>query len=977
MKNLFALLTIIFLFSIEGLAQLTPYDSVITNNSGAGITGTVVLDKNKVYLLQGFVYVKNGGRIIIPAGTIILGDKFSQGTLIIERGGRIYAEGTPNEPIVFTSQQPVGLRSRGDWGGIVICGTASNNRPGGNFVVEGNIGSIAGYGDSQFPTANDNDTSGVLKYVRIEFGGIPFTPNNEINGLTLAAVGRGTVIENVMTSYNGDDAFEFFGGTVNAKYLISYKNLDDDIDTDFGYTGKIQFVSIYRDPILADVSNSQAFESDNDGSGTTATPRTSPIISNVTAVGPKRLATDVSGTDYNNLFFYGIHHRRATRHNLFNSVIMGFDEGGIFLDGATVQSDTANFTYKANTFTGMSKLIEPVSYNAWFTSYGNNLLPNPNDVLLKAPFNQSSPVLIPQPGSPLIGSSDFSDPKLNDPFFTTVNYRGAFSPNGNERWDIGWANFDPQGTNYIRNLNIKWTSIINLTTGNGESRSVVIGQADGATDGVDASYGEALLPPPPASGIVDLRLQLPSSTNFVSLDLRSYSLSTNLISYKLVFQPGSPSSTLILNWDPNLLGAGNFTLKDGLGGLAFPDVNMKTVSSQVVTGLSTVTIEVETKFSQVLVVQNGWNLVSFPGFHPNSMSPDTLYRFRDLTANIFKFSGSYLTVTSLLPTEGYWLKHSGVRTYNWNGGVQSGVLYPKLAYAPRNAINVNSGWNLIGAFEYNADVNFLRTMPANNRTGLVYGYVPGGGYNSTTVLTPGNAYWINFSAPAQLFIPGSFAGTLGKDPLDELLSDSWGKIVITDAIGQNYTLYAANSSSNLEIFNLPPVPPVDIFDVRFESQRFVENLYSSEKVISFTGIVYPVKLSIYGINLRLSDNINGSLINTIIKDGETFELTNSNLSKLKVLAEGVIPAVYSLEQNYPNPFNPTTTIEFSLPEDVENVRLTIYNALGEKVAELVNGKMEAGRYRYQWNAGNVATGLYIYELKTNKFSSVKKMMLLK
>jgi flagellar hook assembly protein FlgD len=91
----------------------------------------------------------------------------------------------------------------------------------------------------------------------------------------------------------------------------------------------------------------------------------------------------------------------------------------------------------------------------------------------------------------------------------------------------------------------------------------------------------------------------------------------------------------------------------------------------------------------------------------------------------------------------------------------------------------------------------------------------------------------------------------------------------------------------------------------------------------------------------------------------------------------IIPDKYSLEQNYPNPFNPNTTIEFTLPEDVENVRLTIYNALGEKVAELVNGKMEAGRYRYQWNAGNVATGLYIYELKTNKFSSVKKMMLLK
>ncbi|MGQ9846910.1 MAG: hypothetical protein ACUVQP_05325, partial [Bacteroidales bacterium] len=902
MKNLINFFIIMVLVNIEIFAQLTPYDSVITNNSGAGITGTVVLDKNKVYLLQGFVYVRNGGKIIIPEGTLILGDKFSQGTLIIERGGQIFANGTPQEPIVFTSQQPVGLRSRGDWGGIVICGRASNNRPGGEFIVEGNIGSLAGGG----ATPDDNDNSGVLRYVRIEFGGIPYTPNNEINGLTLAAVGRGTIIENIMVSYNGDDAFEFFGGTVNAKNLISYKNYDDDIDTDFGYSGKIQFVAIYRDPFLADVSKSQAFESDNDGSGTTASPRTSPIISNVTAVGPKRLASDVSGTNFNDFFYYGVHHRRATRHNLFNSVIMGFDEGGIFLDGTTVQNDTANFKYKANTFTGVTKLIEPVTYNSWFTSYGNNLFPNPNDVLLKAPFNQSSPVLVPQPGSPLIGSADFSDPNLSDPFFTPVNYRGAFSPNGNERWDIGWVNFDPQSTNYIRSINLDWSSIINITTGNGETRSVVIGRAAGATDGVDASYGEALLPPPPATGIVDLRLQLPSSTNFVSLDLRDNSYSTDSIIYKLVFQPGSPSSQLTLNWDPNLLGAGNFTLKDGVGGLIFPDVDMKNSSSKDVTGLTSVIIKVEPKFNQTLVIQNGWNLVSVPGYHPNSMSPDTLYRSRDLTANVFKFDGTYQTVSTLKPTEGYWLKHSGVRTYNWNGTIQSGILYPKLNADPRGPITVNSGWNLLGSYEYNADVNFLRTMPPNRRTGLVFQYVTGSGYVTTTLLSPGAAYWINFTSSAVLYYPGPFSGTLGKNPIDELVENNWGKIVITDAIGQSYTLYASNSSSDLNIFNLPPVPPVDIFDVRFESDRFVEDLYSSENGISIKGVNYPVNISAYGINLRVKDPVNGTFINTIIKDGETFTLDNSNISLLKVSAEEILPDKYSLEQNYPNPFNPTT-----------------------------------------------------------------------
>ena len=100
------------------------------------------------------------------------------------------------------------------------------------------------------------------------------------------------------------------------------------------------------------------------------------------------------------------------------------------------------------------------------------------------------------------------------------------------------------------------------------------------------------------------------------------------------------------------------------------------------------------------------------------------------------------------------------------------------------------------------------------------------------------------------------------------------------------------------------------------------------------------------------------------------------IEKLMVSRE-LIPATYSLEQNYPNPFNPSTTIEFSLPEDVSNVKLSIYNALGEKVAELVNGSLVAGRYSYQWSARNVATGMYIYELRTNKFISIKKMLLLK
>lgn len=965
MKKLWSMIIMLAAFALPAFAQLTPFDSTITNNGGAGITGSVVLDKNKVYLLQGFVYVRNGGTLTIPAGTVILGEKSSQGSLIIERGGKIYANGTAQEPIVFTSQQPAGLRTRGDWGGIVLCGTAANNK--GNFIVEGNIGSIAGYGDALFPTQNDNDNSGILRYVRIEFPGIAYTANNEINGLTLGAVGKGTTIEHLQVSYSGDDGFEFFGGTVDAKYLISYKTYDDDFDTDFGYAGKIQFGVVYRDPQLADFSKSEAFESDNDGTGSTASPRTNPIFSNFTVIGPKRDAADISGTDFHSDFYYGIHHRRASRHSLFNSIIMGFDEGGIFLDGTTVQGDTANFDYRNNLFTGMSKLVEPVSYNAWFSSFDNTLSTDLNGGFLKAPFNQTSPVMVPQAGSPLLGTASFSGSPINDPFFTAVTYRGAFSGNGAERWDLGWANYDPQGIVYNNN-NLVWSSLINLTNAANFTSSVIIGRGDGATDGLDASFGEANLPPTPPSG-VDLRLELPNGTQWSAIDIRS-SANTSLITYTLDMQDAS-----ILNWDPNQLGAGKFTLKDGLGGVIFPNLDMKTASSQSVTGLSSVQIEVDTRFNQTIVVGNGWNLVSFPGNHPVSMNVDTLYRGRDLFTPVYRFFDGYQTTSTMTLGEGYWMYHNAVRTYTWNGTVQSGILYPKLNYAARNSFSAPKGWSIIGGYEYNADINFIRTMPENKRTGLVFKYVPGAGYSSVGVLEPGLGHWVELTDAATIYIPGSFAGTLGKNPIDELIKSDWGRIVINDAQGQHYTLYAANGSVQLKTFNLPPLPPAGLFDVRYGSQRFVEDL-SNTQTINLTGVVYPVTISVEGISIKLEDAVDGSKVSSVLKDGNSFVISNSSVSSLKVSSENVIPNEYSLEQNYPNPFNPTTTIKFAIPE-AGNVKLNIYNAIGQKVAEVVNSTMEPGSYSINWDATNLASGLYFYELNTNNFSLVKKMMLLK
>ena len=196
---------------------------------------------------------------------MIKGDKATKGTLVINRGGKIMAEGTAEKPIVFTSKLGAGERSRGDWGGIILLGKAPINQATAN--IEG-LSQPFPYGGT-----DEHDNSGVMKYVRIEYAGIALSPGNETNGLTFGGVGDGTTIDYIQSSYGGDDAFEWFGGSVNCKHLISLGAWDDDIDTDFGFHGNIQFAAAFRERGLADESQSNGFECDNDGTGTNATPK--------------------------------------------------------------------------------------------------------------------------------------------------------------------------------------------------------------------------------------------------------------------------------------------------------------------------------------------------------------------------------------------------------------------------------------------------------------------------------------------------------------------------------------------------------------------------------------------------------------------------------------------------------------------------------------------------------------------------------
>jgi len=469
--------------------------------SGFDITASTTWTRNNIYLLNGAVYVNNGVTLTIEPGTIIKGDLTNQGALIIRQGGRINAVGTPTQPIVFTSNQPAGSRAPGDWGGVIICGRAPVNLPG-NPTIEGGV--VANFGGT-----DPLDNSGTLQYVRIEYGGVAFALNNEINGLTLGGVGAGTTIDHVQVTGSGDDSFEWFGGTVNAKYLISLGATDDDFDTDNGFSGRVQYGLSVRDPRRGDTASggvSNGFESDNDATGTTNTPTTSAVFSNMSIFLPP---TPAAASPFSNSD--GALIRRGSSESIFNSVFIGRPygvelnsnssnlttanaaNGGLVLANnvfagygtpgrvARVTSNSGTTAgFSINTFVGSSndttRTVAALGLNADNFSFEGNCGAN----------RQCAPAFNLPTGSLLNTGAAFTSAKLTstgtgvNSTFDVVTYRGAF---GSTNWATGWTNFNPQITCY----NVAGQTLANREEVNAPLQALTV--SPNPTEGAAATLG--------------------------------------------------------------------------------------------------------------------------------------------------------------------------------------------------------------------------------------------------------------------------------------------------------------------------------------------------------------------------------------------------------------------------------------------------------------------------------------------------------
>ena len=488
-------------------------DNLLYDNNTIGngddefvFTGKQTLRRG-TYLLKGWVYVADGAELTIEPGTIIKGDKETKAALIVERGGKLFAQGTPDAPIVFTSEMPKGQRRPGDWGGLILCGRANNNQT--EQQIEGGPRSKHGGNDNE-------DNSGILSYVRVEFAGYPFQTDKEINGITFGSVGSKTQIDHLQVSYSNDDSYEWFGGTVNCKYLVAFRGWDDDFDTDNGFSGAVQFGLAIRDSRIADVSQSNGFESDNCADGAAVSPYTSCVFSNITFVGPKLDPQFQNNADYitagdmfpNNgsslgRFQAGMQIRRNSHLNCFNSLIIGWPIGvmidnekgncrkaaddhiinlqNVWMADYDIIGSDMNKQYKDSlALDYKAKTFDPSAAHSFSTTW---FLAQPgNSATTLAALAMESNAYIPTATSPVLTAASFTPSATSttqaaanttsgqaaefpDHIRTAlasmeqVPFIGAFpaaasdatnatATSSGASWLSGWTNFDPQNTDY-------------------------------------------------------------------------------------------------------------------------------------------------------------------------------------------------------------------------------------------------------------------------------------------------------------------------------------------------------------------------------------------------------------------------------------------------------------------------------------------------------------------------------------------------
>ena len=384
------------------------------------IMGNLYLPAGKKYIVQGQTSVVSGAVLTIAPGVTVQGAPTSgvPNFLAVLPGGKIYADGTANAPITFTGPTP----NKGSWAGVVLAGNSVCNDSVNGAPCQFEAVPTITYGGTDMA-----DNSGSITYARILYAGQAVAPDEELNGLTLLAVGSGTRLSYVQIDHGDDDGIEFFGGTVNGDHLVCSNMTDDCFDMDQGYSGKLQFLFSYQgDPDGSFTNDPHGMEMDNDNQNNDKMPRTNPTVSNVTLI--------AQGMGANG---EGMRMRRGLGGTFRGVVINGYadrciniDDAGTFVQAGSATAQGPGLTLQ-NSFMGNCAngrfedgASDPYAVSAWYNAGNNNQV---GDYLYAGSF-------MPAAGAPFLEGNAVP----NDPFFTPVPYKGAFA-GPNDRWTSGWT----------------------------------------------------------------------------------------------------------------------------------------------------------------------------------------------------------------------------------------------------------------------------------------------------------------------------------------------------------------------------------------------------------------------------------------------------------------------------------------------------------------------------------------------------------
>ncbi|MCX6162220.1 MAG: M6 family metalloprotease domain-containing protein [Ignavibacteriae bacterium] len=383
-------------------------------------------------------------------------------------------------------------------------------------------------------------------------------------------------------------------------------------------------------------------------------------------------------------------------------------------------------------------------------------------------------------------------------------------------------------------------------------------------------------------------------------------------------------------------------------------------------GIDALTIE-RSRNQQLTVpvtVISGWNIVSVPVL-ASDMSKTSL--FPDAATPAYWFNNGYIANDTLKNGVGYFIRFNTGNTYNINGSILASKQIP-----------VKQGWNMIGPFEKDVAVSGITSIPAGIIATSFFGF--NNGYVMSDTLKTGKGYWVRVTQDGLLILPSNLLAFRINDNSSipvTVNKGRWTRIRITDKNGQNGTLFIAKGEEMTQNYELPPVPPQGIFDIRYQSDSYAE-MTGRNHVIRISSAEYPIQITaenMNGLTLRVKDKISGEIVNKELIEGQTITITQP-IENLDIIEEGILPTTYDLYQNYPNPFNPVTKIIYQVPEQVY-VSLKVYDILGRFVKTLVDETKNAGYYEVKFDAGNLASGIYFYKIQANKFTKINKLSLIK